>query len=159
MTAFGTAFARASRGLDWSYPCLIWLADYLRDATGNDPAADWRSVNWTERKARRELGSLARRGEGDTLLERALDVIAQRNGWCFAAETKQGAVMVGLFTDGAGVGIPAIFDGRDRWLVAALGNATTTKNTPIRMWEVPNEDDGALPGHLAGSVGHGSGPR
>jgi hypothetical protein len=34
MTAFDDAMTRAGSGLDWSYPCLIWVADYLRDYDG-----------------------------------------------------------------------------------------------------------------------------
>lgn len=129
--------ARASGGLDWSYPCLIWIADYLRDATGRDPAAAWRTIRWDEAKARHELGRLAVGGEGATAVERALDAIAKRDGWLVADGPRQGAVMIGCLTSEDGVGVPAIFDGERRWIVSNDGHGwTSVAAKPERMWEI-----------------------
>lgn len=137
MTAITAAIARASRGLDWSYPCLIWVADYLSDATGRDPAESWRHVNWNEEAAKHSLARLAAAGEGDTAVERALSVIASREGWEPADGPRQGAVMIGVYTSPDGEGAPAIFDGSRRWIVSINGTGwTSVEAAPGRMWEV-----------------------
>lgn len=138
MTAFDAAFARASRGLDWSYPCLIWLADYLKAATGRDPAESWRHIGWDETTAKGSLARLAVAGEGDSAVERALDAIARREGWREAEGPEQGAVMVGVFPtmDDPEEGAPAIFDGWRGWLVTYAGCATVLRDLPKRIWEV-----------------------
>lgn len=136
MTAFDDAFTRASRGLDWSYPCLIWVADYLSAATGRDPAEGWRHIAWDEPGARASLARLAVHGEGETAVERALDVIAKRDGWMASDGPRQGAVMIGVYRDNE-VGVPAIFDGWKGWLVTYLGGATVTRSVPVRIWEIP----------------------
>lgn len=135
MTAFDAAFSRAASGLDWSYPCLIWVADYLAAATRSDPAAGYRHIKWTERKARASLARLAGPGDGQTPVERALDVIARRDGWQPADGPRQGALMVGVYRDGE-IGYPAIFDGWRGWLVAYFGQATILRIAPERMWEI-----------------------
>lgn len=138
MSALRDAMARADRGLDWSYPCLIWVADYLRDATGNDPAADWRGVAWSEPSALRELKRLARDGNGNTDVERAMQVLCVRNGWPEADAVKQGAVMVGVYTSTDNIGVPAIFDGQDRWIISNDGQGwQSLADKPQRIWEVP----------------------
>lgn len=138
MNAFNIAMARAAHGLDWSYPCLIWLADYLRDATGTDWAAAWRDRTWSENTARRELARIAIGGSGRTAVECAMDRAARQHGWLEAECPMQGAVMVGVYTDPDGeVGIPAIFDGSRRWMHAGTGAVTITAAPPERMWEVP----------------------
>lgn len=129
--------SRVDQGLDWSYPCLIWIADYLLDATGRDPAADWRKIDWSEETARHELGRLAVPGTGCTAVERALDVIANRDGWREADCPMQGAVMIGVYTSSDGIGVPAIFDGQDRWIISNDGKGWASVATrPERMWEV-----------------------
>lgn len=130
--------ARAECGLDWSYPCLIWVADYLREATGRDPAERWRHIDWNEAKARGSLARLSVAGEGETAVERALDAIARRDEcWEAADGPRQGAVMVGVFTAPDGVGVPAIFDGSRRWIVSNDGRGwTSIGEKPGRMWEV-----------------------
>ncbi|MGV3649836.1 MAG: hypothetical protein ACO1OK_00290 [Devosia sp.] len=135
--AFEAAIARAAQGLHWDLPCLIWLADYLAQATGRDPASDWRGVSWTERRARLELARLARGGAGRTAVECALDVVARRQGWAEADGPRQGLVMVGVYTSNDDVGVPAIFDGDRRWLLSGTGMATITLAPPERMWIVP----------------------
>lgn len=131
------AMMRAERGLDWSYPCLVWVADFVRDATGRDPAAAWRGVSWDEAKAKAELGRLAVGGEGETAVERALDRVARRDGWEEADGPRQGAMMIGVYTGPDGIGIPAIFDGAKRWVVSVDGKGwTSIGEPPRRMWEV-----------------------
>ena len=135
--ALGLALARASGGLTWEYPCLIWIADYLRDATGRDPAAAWRAINWNEATARHELGRLAVAGEGRTAVERALDAIAKRDGWQAVDGPRQGSVMIGCYRSEDGIGIPAIFDGHRRWIVSNDGQGWASHSaTPETMWEV-----------------------
>lgn len=136
MTAFDDAMTRAGRGLDWSYPCLIWIADYLRDATGADFAADWRGIAFDEPQAKRELARLAIAGNGATAVERALSGLAIRFGWLERDGPQQGAVMIGVYTDPNGEGYPAIFDGWKGWLVAFTGKATVLRVPPARMWEI-----------------------
>lgn len=138
MTAFDDAFACAARGLDWSHPCLVWVADYLAAATGRDPAAEWRQIGWDEPVARRELARLAVAGQGDTAVERALDTVAQREGWIERDGPQQGAVMIGVYRalDDASVGVPAIFDGWRGWLVTYFGTATVLMEKPLRIWEI-----------------------
>jgi hypothetical protein len=145
MTPFDDAMARAARGLDWSYPCLIWAADYVMAATGNDPAAGWRHLLWDEPTARASLGRLAARGEGNTAVERALDFIARRDGWRETDGPQQGAVMVGVYDDGE-TGYPAIFDGWRGWLVTFTGAATILREPPKRMWEIDRHPPGTRPG-------------
>lgn len=137
MTALANALARAQSGLDWSYPCLIWVADYLRDATGQDPAAAWRAVEWSEARARQSLAKLALGGTGKTAVEKALDRRARDLGWIERDAPMQGAVMVGVFTSADGVGVPAIFDGQSRWIVSHDGQGwVSTVQKPERIWEV-----------------------
>ncbi len=136
--AFDDALIRAATGLDWSCPCLIWVADYLRAATGRDPAEDWRWAEWNELIARHELMKLAVGGQGDTAVERALDAIARRDGWRETDAAEQGGVMVGVYTaaDDDSIGVPAIFDGWRGWLIAYRGAATILREPPKRMWVV-----------------------
>lgn len=138
MSAFEAAFKRAAGGLNWSHPCLIWIADYLKAETGRDPAEGWRHVKWTEREARASLARLAVAGEGATPVERALDFIAKRDGWQPCDGARQGACMIGVFTapDDPAIGIPAIFDGWMGWLVCYFGVATILRGEPIRIWEI-----------------------
>lgn len=136
MNPFNSALVRASRGLDWSYPCLIWVADYLLEATGIDYALDWRGVVWTEESARRALARLAAGGRGESPVEKAIDVLANAVGWQDRDGPRQGAIMLGIFTDPDGVGFPAIYDGGKGWLVAFKGDATIVQQTPERMWEI-----------------------
>lgn len=137
MSALQSAMAAADRGLDWSRPCLIWVADYLAEATGIDPAAAWREVAWDEGSARRHLAMLALGGVGSTAVERAIDGMAKRLGWVEADGPRQGAVMIGVFTSADGVGVPAIFDGGKRWVFSNTGRGwTSTAEMPVRMWEV-----------------------
>lgn len=137
MSGFENAFKRASSGLDWSYPCLVWVADYVRDETGRDPAAVWRCIFWTERSARRELVVLSEGGRGGTLVERAVDSVARKLGWEESDSPLQGEAMVGIYTSENGEGVPAVFDGQKRWLLAGMGDATVTTRTPDRMWVLP----------------------
>lgn len=137
MDARAAALDRAKAGLTWEYPCLIWLADYLRDATARDPAAAWRSLTWDESTAKRELAKLALAGSGQNVVERALSVIAWRDGWIEADVPMQGAIMVGVM-DLEGEGHPAIFDGQNKWIVSITGQGwTITGHHPERMWEIP----------------------
>lgn len=147
MTAITAAMARASRGLDWSYPCLIWIADYVRDATGKDPAEALRHVVWDQRNAQRHLKRLAKLGTiGDTDVERALDYIARRDGWIEADAMMQGATMIGVFDAAMAfgpvwqrTGAPAIFDGQNRWLCSTDGASVSSVGMkPKRMWEIPS---------------------
>lgn len=138
LTPIQAAMARASRGLDWSYPCLIWVADYLRDATGRDPAESYRGTPWNERLALHLLARLGRDAEGETAVERALVAVAQRDGWLPADGPRQGAVMIGVFTASDGIGVPAIFDGERRWIISNDGRGwTSLAELPVRIWEVP----------------------
>lgn len=136
MSALAAAMARADRGLAWDYPCLVWVADYLRDATGRDPAAEWRAIEWSQDVALTELQKIAAHGVGDTDVERALDAIGRREGWVEATEPHQGAVMVGVFEAGE-IGVPAIFDGGRRWIVSNDGKGWRSMLVaPKRMWEI-----------------------
>lgn len=135
--AVANAIARASRGLDWSYPCLIWVADYLLDATGIDYAAEWRAIDWTEAAAKHALARLAAGGSGATAVEKALDTLARAAGWLEADGPRQGAIMVGVYTAEDGVGVPAIFDGNRRWIVTNDGRSVSALDAePVKMWEV-----------------------
>ena len=145
MSHITAAIARASRGLDWSYPCLIWIADYVRDVTGNDPAAALRHIAWDQQRAQRHLARLAKRGEGQTDVERVLDYIAKRDGWVEAECAMQGAAMIGVY-DGAvadgplwrPTGAPAIYDGQKRWICSTDGaSVSSVELKPRRMWELP----------------------
>lgn len=51
----------ARRGLDWRWQCGFFLADWVLEATGHDPAAAWRAAYDGPRAAlrlQRELGGL-----------------------------------------------------------------------------------------------------
>jgi len=144
MSPLSNAIARASRGLDWSYPCLIWIADYVWDVTGVDPAAALRHVEWDQTGAQRHLARLARRGEGETDVERALDYIAKRDGWVEVECAMQGAAMIGVY-DGAmqfgpvwrPTGFPGIYDGQKRWICSTDGASVSSVDMkPKRMWEL-----------------------
>lgn len=145
MSPLSNAIARASRGLDWSYPCLIWVADYVRDVTGEDPAAALRHIEWDQQRAQRCLARLAKRGEGGSDVERVLDHIAKRDGWIEAECAMQGAAMVGVY-DGAvadgplwrHIGVPAIYDGQKRWICSNDGaTVSSVEMKPLRTWELP----------------------
>lgn len=137
-SAVADAIARARSGLDWSYPCLIWIADYVLDATGTDYASDWRAVKWDEATAKRALARLAVGGNGSSAVERAIDVMARALGWPEVDCNQQGALLIGAFNDLAAAGSPAIFDGSDRWVLGHLegGGVTVTGVFPDRAWEV-----------------------
>jgi len=133
------AIARARSGLDWSYPCLIWVADFVREATGTDYASDWRGVKWTEATAKHALTRLAAGGEGETAVEKAVDNLARAVGWEAADGPRQGAVMIGVYRAEDGIGVPAIFDGESRWIVSNTGKGWRTLSAaPERMWEIPH---------------------
>lgn len=134
--AVADAIARARAGLDWTYPCLIWAMDYVADATGRDPAAAWRHLSWDEATALRELARAAVPGKGTSAVERALDAAATREGWLEADGARQGAVMIGVY-EGDIDGVPAIFDGQDRWIVSNDGKGVTSRaDAPTRIWEI-----------------------
>lgn len=136
--AVATAIARARSGLDWSYPCLIWTFDYVREATGVDYAAPWRLARWDEATARAALVRAAAGGKGSTAVEKALDRLAREQ--CFEERDgpRQGAVMIGVYdAEEDGVGVPAIFDGEGRWIVSNTGKGwSTLAAAPKRMWEL-----------------------
>jgi hypothetical protein len=155
MTAFARAFARASAGIDWSRPCLIWLCDYVEDVTGFDPASRWRHYDWNERRARRAMASAGRFHPGDTPVERALCEAARTGGWV-EASVPYGAT-VGVFNGLDGVGLPAIFDGRDGWLLATAKGAVVTRAAPSKMWRLPVADLG--PGAADARHDDGAGSR
>lgn len=138
MDAVKHAIARAERGIDWRYPCLLWVADYLLEATGVDYASGWRRVEWDEASAKRALVRLASGGNGVSAVERALDNMAQVLDWEPAEENRQGAVMIGVFNGLAADGVPAIFDGTDRWIAGHVegGAVTSIGKFPDRAWEV-----------------------
>lgn len=137
MKAVANAIARARSGLDWSRPCLIWLADYLVDAGYHDVAADWRGIEWGEVRSRRELVLLARRGEGVSPVGCVMDWLAREHGWEPADSARQGAVMVGVYDRLAADGVPTIFDGQDRWIAGQVGGGVTSlRAMPDRAWEV-----------------------
>jgi len=137
MEAFDNAMTRAARGIDWTYPCLIWVADYLLEATGKDFAAEWRGLTFDEAETKRHLINLAAFEPGETAVEKALSGLASRFGWEERDGARQGAIMIGVFTDPRdGSGFPAIFDGWKGWLVAYFGDATVLRDRPIRMWEI-----------------------
>lgn len=134
--AVAAAIVRARAGLDWSRPCLIWLADYLVDAGYRDIAAGWRQP-WGDDTARRELVLLARRGTGGSRVGAVMDWLAREHGWEAADSARQGAVMVGVFDHLAADGVPAIFDGQDRWVAGLVGGGWSSLRTmPDRAWEV-----------------------
>lgn len=138
MRAAAKALARARRGVDWSRPCLIWIADFVLDATGIDHATGWRGRTWDEASALAELRRLAGGGRGECDVERAIDAFASNLGWEAAEGPRQGAVMVGVYRGLADNGSPAVFDGADRWIVALLGGGwKSLRADPDRMWEVP----------------------
>lgn len=136
--ALRRAIDRAKHGLSWDYPCLIWVADYLADATGRDPAAPWRAITWTEQAALAALVRAGRAGQGETAVERALDATGMREGWVRADGPQQGAIMIGCYTaDDGRTGIPAIFDGQDRWILSHDGAGIRTERTaPHAIWEI-----------------------
>ena len=131
------AIARARAGLDWSRPCLIWLADYLVDEGHPDIAAEWRGIGWGEVRSRRELVLLARRGAGNSPVGCVMDWLARKHRWEPADSARQGAVMVGVLDGLAADGVPAIFDGQDRWIAGIGGGGWSSIRTmPDRAWEV-----------------------
>lgn len=135
--AFNLAISRASSGLTWQYPCLIWIADYVRDETGKDWAKRWRGMEWSEASARANLGRLAVRGHGDTAVERVMDKFATDAEWEEVDGPRQGAAMIGVYDGPDEVGIPAIFDGERRWVYSNDGKGiTSTANPPKRMWVI-----------------------
>jgi len=134
--AFDAALARAARGLDWSYPCLIWVADYLEAEVGLDYAAEYRRFAFDEESATRRLAKLALEGNGTSAVERALDGLARRFGWEERDGPRQGAVMIGVYNAPDGEGYPGIFDGWRGWLVAFRGDASVLRVPPGRMWEI-----------------------
>lgn len=154
MTAYSRAFVRASAGIDWSRPCLIWLCDYVLDETGVDPAAAWRRAEWTERTAMATMARVGRGHQGDSLVEKALEEAAATCGWA-AADVPDGAC-VGVFQYGD-IGLPAVFDGNGSWLVATAAGAVVTKRTPKKIWRLPCAVD--VPGGANSPVldGPGSG--
>lgn len=133
--------AAAHRGIGWEYPCLIWVADYLREEVGTDFAAAFRQGGkWGERRALLLLRGLALQGRGACLVERAMDAMATAHGWAEAGENRQGAVMIGVFRDLAPNGSPAIFDGTSRWICAVLGGGMLSMGRfPDKVWEVRHE--------------------
>ncbi|MDB5540520.1 MAG: hypothetical protein JWQ89_2247 [Devosia sp.] len=138
--AVASAIARARSGLDWSYPCLIWVFDFVRDATGTDYAAPWRRDAWDEATAKAVLARVAAGGRGDTAVEKALDRLAREQGFEEVDGPRQGAVMIGVYDAENGVGVPAIFDGEDRWIISNDGKGVTvTGIAPKRMWEIVRE--------------------
>lgn len=139
MPPLSKAIARARSGLDWSYPCLIWTFDYVRDATGTDYAAPWRVARWDEASARFALVRAAAGGNGATAVEKALDRLAREQGFIECGGPRQGAVMIGVYdAEEDGVGVPAIFDGESRWIVSNTGKGWATLSAaPKRMWELP----------------------
>jgi len=137
MNPVANAIARARTGLDWSRPCLIWLADYLVDAGYQDIAANWRGIRWGDVRSRRELVLLARRGSGGSPVGCVMDWLAREHGWEAADSARQGAVMVGVFDHLAADGVPAIFDGQDRWIAGLVGGGwSSLRAMPDRAWEV-----------------------
>lgn len=138
MDAVKHAMQRAERGLDWSYPCLIWVADYLLEATGVDYASGWRRMEWDEASAKDALVRLAAGGSGVSAVEKTLDNMAQVLDWEPVEENRQGAVMIGVFNGLAADGVPAIFDGTDRWIAGHVGGKSVTSvgAFPDRAWEV-----------------------
>lgn len=140
MNAVANAIVRARSGLDWSYPCLIWVFDYVLEATGIDYAAPWRVARWDEAAARASLLHAAAGGKGSTAVEKALDRLARERGLEECDGPRQGAVMIGVYdTDEDGVGVPAIFDGERRWIVSNTGKGWSTLSAkPKRMWELPH---------------------
>lgn len=135
--AFNVALRAAASRLDWSRPCLVWLADFVLAETGTDISGKWKDCVWDRPTALRALAELAETGVGATEVERAMDTLAKRHGWQRRESAQQGAVMVGVFTDpSTGFGFPAIFDGWRGWLVAYFGNATIVRDTPVTFWEI-----------------------
>lgn len=136
-SALSNAVARARLGLDWSRPCLIWLADYLVDEGYHDIGAEWRGITWGDVRSRRELLLLARCGQGDSPVGCVMDWLAREHGWEPASDRRQGAVMVGVYDYLAADGVPAIFDGRDRWITGQVGGGVTSLGQmPDKAWEV-----------------------
>lgn len=137
MTPVENAIDRARRGIDWSYPCLIWVADYLLAATGVDYASGFRRVEWDEATAKKTLVRLAAGGQGRSAVEKTLDTMARQLGWEPVEENRQGAIIIGVYSDLADNGSAAIFDGTDRWIVAQLdGGCISMGRFPDRAWEV-----------------------
>lgn len=137
MNAFNIALSRASSGLTWGYPCLIWIADYVRDETGKDWAKRWRGIEWDEQSARHHLARLAVRGEGGTAVERTMDGFAKDAQWEEVDGARQGMPMIGVYDGPDGVGVPAIFDGSRRWVYSNDGaGLRSTPNPPKRMWVI-----------------------
>lgn len=140
------AIKEAEAGLSWDRPCLLWIANFIRDATGKDPAAALRHVVWDQRNAQRHLKRLSKLGTGETDVERALDYIAKREGWIEADFAMQGATMVGVYDAAMAfgpiwqrTGAPAIFDGQNRWLCSTDGASVSSVGLkPKRMWEIPS---------------------
>ena len=140
MSAIANAIARARSGLDWSYPCLIWVFDYVCEATGTDYAAPWRVARWDEASARAALVRAAAGGKGSTAVEKAIDRLAREQSFEECDGPRQGAVMIGVYdTEDDAVGVPAIFDGESRWIVSNTGEGWSTLSVPPkRMWELPH---------------------
>lgn len=131
---------RAAGGLDWSRPCLLWVADYILEATGVDYALGWRNREWTEASAKEALIRLSAGGDGASAVEKALDNMARAQGWEPVDGNRHGAVLIGVFNGIGpdGEGVPAIFDGESRWIVGHVGGrrVDSVGLFPDRAWEV-----------------------
>lgn len=135
MNAFNLALARAANGISWSYPCLLWFADYVIDATGFDPAYDWRAVEWNEASSRQIMDEIGAGMDGTTPVARALTATARRHGWERVTAAQQGSIMVGAYAFGE-VGVAAVFDGDKRWAIAHEDGLRITPLPPERMWVI-----------------------
>lgn len=135
LNAFNLALARAGHGISWSYPCLLWFADYVIDATGFDPASEWRSVEWDEATGRRIMDEIGDGMMGSTPVEKALAATAERHGWAQTDAPQQGSIMVGAYSF-HGTGVAAIFDGDKRWAIGHEDGLRITPLSPERMWVI-----------------------
>jgi uncharacterized protein DUF6950 len=132
--AFGAAFDAAMMPFSWRYPCLLWLADYIKQVTGTDPAADWRGVTWDQEKAQAALARLAADAPlGRSDLEWVLIKMADRHGWQWRGAGEQGAEIGVHELDGQG--FPSIRNPADGlWLLNATDGLRTTRRWPASAW-------------------------
>lgn len=135
MNAFNIAIARAGHGISWSYPCLLWFADYVIDAIGFDPASEWRDVDWNEESARRIMAEIGAGMPGKTPVAKALTATARKHGWERVTASRQGSIMVGAYSF-AETGVAAIFDGDKRWAIAHEDGLRITALPPEMMWVI-----------------------
>lgn len=136
--AYLAAFNSASRGFRWDYPCLIWLADFVLAATGNDPALDYRDREWDHKSAVAALlGIVSREAHnGEKIFVEdytavAVRAFARRFNWPENGDLPA----IGAYAE-TEFGVPAISIHKDQWLRYATSGAHVIRTPPPVIWSL-----------------------